>query len=357
MLQIRKSDKLPKVNYSPHPRFGTIFAPHLLRINFSAENLDDLVAEIIPFAREPFAPSTIALHYGQSVFEGLKVYRQQDGSVGAFRADLHATRFMKSASRMAMPVIGEKVFLDCLREYMNFESESVPFEPDHSLYIRPLQIGRDEIVKVGRSKNYTFYIMSSIAGSYFQGGASKAARVFVNRKFVRAFPGGLGEIKTAANYAASLGPQFYAEQFKCDQVLYLDAIRHEFIDELGGMNFFMVKNGELVTPPLTGTILNGVTRKSILEIAPSLNLRTREEPISLNSLIADINSGKVTETFACGTAAVIHSIGELVVQDDSDGPTKTVKLPTENPIGSRLLDVLKKTQRGFVKGPGNWIFR
>jgi branched-chain amino acid aminotransferase len=357
MIQFRKCEKKPKVQYTPHPRFGSIFAPHMLRINFTADTMNDLVAEIVPFQQELMAPSTIALHYGQSIFEGLKVFRQKDGSVAAFRADLHAARFMKSSARMAMPVLGEKVFLDCLREYMEFEKESVPSESDHSLYIRPIQFGRDEVVKVGRSKNYSFYIISSIAGSYFPGGIARHARVMINRTFVRAFPGGLGEIKTAANYAVSIGPQSYSEKYKCDQVLYLDALKHEFIDELGGMNFFMVRNGELITPPLSGTILNGVTRKSILELAPGLGIKATEEPISLTQMVKDIKSGKVTETFACGTAAVTHSIGEMVMQDKVDGPTETVTLPQANPVATKILDTLMKVQRGAIPAPGDWLFR
>jgi len=357
MLNMTRCEKRPKVQYTPHPKFGTVFSPHMVRMQVSSENVKDLKAEIVPFGAEAFMPSTIVLHYGQSIFEGMKVFRQHDGGVAAFRADLHAARFMFSASKMAMPVIGEKVFLECLREFMEFEKDSVPSEPDHALYIRPLMIGRDEIVKVGRSKNYTFYILGCIAGSYFQGDSKKGARILVNRQFVRAFPGGLGEAKTAGNYAASLGPQAYAETLKCDQVLYLDAIRHEFIDELGGMNFFMVKNGTVITPPLRGTILNGVTRKSILEIGPTLGLTTREASISFSEMVKDINEGHVTEAFACGTAAVIHSISEIVAQDQVGDEPTVLKLPSETPVAKKLLETLKGIQRGTIKAPGDWLFR
>jgi branched-chain amino acid aminotransferase len=256
-----------------------------------------------------------------------------------------------------MPEVPEDVFLKCLKEYMEFESESVPSEPDHSLYIRPLLIARDEIIKIGRSKTYSFFIMSAVAGSYFPGGLSKPARVLVNREFVRAFPGGLGEVKTAGNYAASLLAQSYAEKYSCDQVLYLDALKHDAIDELGGMNFFMVRNGEVVTPSLEGTILSGVTRRSILDLAPTLGFKAKEARISFSEMVAEIKSGRVTETFACGTAAVIHSICDLVIQDKTDGPTETVSLPKTFPVATKLLETLQAAQRGNHPVPSGWLFR
>jgi branched-chain amino acid aminotransferase len=231
MVKITKCSKRPKTTYPLNPRFGTIFGPHYLRMNFTRDHGSEFQAEILPYEKELFAPGASILHYGQSIFEGLKVFRQKDGSIAAFRPDLHGIRFMKSARKLAMPPFGEDIFLQCLREYMHFEEESVPSEPDHSLYIRPLLIARDEIIKIGQSEAYTFYIMSSIAGNYFSGGPARAARVLVNREFIRAFPGGLGEVKTAANYAASLMPQSYAkDKHKCDQVLYLDAAKHDTID-------------------------------------------------------------------------------------------------------------------------------
>jgi branched-chain amino acid aminotransferase len=199
--------------------------------------------------------------------------------------------------------------------------------------------------------------MSAIAGSYFSGGTPRGARVLVNREFTRAYPGGLGEVKTAGNYAASLMAQTYAEKFKCDQVLYLNGVDHESIDELGGMNFFMVRNGELVTPSLSGTILNGVTRQSILALAPTLGFKAKEEKISFSEMLSDIKKGKVTETFACGTAATVHSISELVVQDKTDSPTEVFTLPKETPVSAKLLQTIQAAQRGSYPVPSDWLFR
>jgi branched-chain amino acid aminotransferase len=356
MTKFKYSHRRPKVEYSPNPKFGTIFTPHMLHMKISGDKVTDVEAEIVPFASEMFSPATLVFHYGQSVFEGLKAFRQKDGGVAIFRADLHAKRFAKSCERMAMPAFPEELFLDCVREFVAFEKDSVPSEAEHSLYLRPLMIARDAMVKVGRGKTYSFYVLGAIAGSYFQG-AVKGAKVLVNRQFVRAFPGGLGEAKTAANYAASLWPQTHAEKYGCDQVLYLDAIHHENIDELGGMNFFMVKNGALITPVLNGAILNGVTRRSILEIAAQLKLQASEEVISFTNLKRDIEAGAVTEVFACGTAAVVSPLGELLYQETLQATPQSLKLPSDFPIATKVGDLLKSIQRGSSPAPGNWLLK
>lgn len=356
MIPIKTCTKRPATEYSPNPRFGTVYSPHMLKMSLQADQTDGFEAEIVPYDPEPFRPSLVSLHYGQSVFEGMKTFRQKDGSVATFRADLHAKRFMESCQKMSLPVMGEEVFLQCLKAFQDFEEPNVPNEEDHALYIRPFMFGSDEVIKVGRSASYLFYILGAIAGPYFHGGI-RPARVLVTRHFVRAFPGGLGEIKTAANYAASLGPQTYGEQFKCDQVLYLDAYNHDFVDELGGMNFFMVKNGELVTPALNGCILNGVTRRSIIHLAPSLGLKAREEKISFTEVLSGIKDGSVTEVFACGTAAVVHPIGEFVVQDKPGDEIREVQLPKDNPIATQVLATIKDAQRGKIDVPSNWLFK
>jgi branched-chain amino acid aminotransferase len=297
------------------------------------------------------------LHYGQSIFEGMKAYKQKDGSVAAFRVDLHAARFKKSAEKMAMSSLPEDVFTKCVMEFVKFEQESVPGEPDHSLYLRPLLFAKDEIVKLGPGTKYTFYVMGTIAGKYFAASGITPAKVLVNKQYVRAFPGGTGEAKTAGNYAASLSPQAHAISLGCDQVLYLDANQHDNIDELGGMNFFMIRGKDLVTPALSGAILNGVTRRSILEMATTWGLNPKEETISFTQLVDDIRSGKVTECFACGTAAVVHPIGTFVVEEKVGGERFEVQLPKEFPLGIKILDTLQQVQRGQLPAPGNWIFK
>jgi branched-chain amino acid aminotransferase len=355
-MEIKRCAPKPKASYPLNPKFGTAFTPHMFRMDIRPDQPMGSGAEIVPYAPELFSPSAVVFHYGQAVFEGLKAFAQADGSVGIFRPDLHAVRFAGSCARLAMPVVPESIFLEAVRSFVEFEKESVPKEPNHSLYLRPLLIARDEIVKVGASKSYTFYVLGCVVGNYF---ASKLtpARLLVNRQFVRACPGGLGEAKTAANYAISLAPQAHAEKHGFDQVLYLDAIHHDAIDELGGMNFFMVRNGELVTPALNGCILNGVTRRSILEIAPKLGLRGREETISFDQMRRDIAAGVVTEAFACGTAAVVHPIGEFGVQETMAGPIEKVALPDQYPVALKLLETLKAMHTGRAPAPGSWVTR
>lgn len=356
MLKIEIKAQKPTPTYPVNPKFGTAFTPHLLQID--VEEGQTSFKAVIRTSDEPelFKASSVVFHYGQSIFEGMKAFRQKNGSVALFRPELHAKRFMKSAQMLAIPEIGENIFLEALNAFVKAEKESVPSQDDHALYLRPLMIARDEIVKVGKSKKYSFYILGCVVGSYFPGGQSKPAKVLVCREFVRAVPGGLGEAKTAANYAASLAPQAFAEKHGCDQVLYLDGIHHDLVDELGGMNFFVIKNkNELHTPVLNGSILHGVTRQSLLELAPTLGLKPFESKLSFTQIIEDIKSGVITEAFACGTAAVIHNIGEFLVLNKKSDQPQSIKLNLESPVSQRLLTEMKQIQRGEKPAPGRWL--
>ncbi len=356
MVQIQRCERRRQPTYSLHPKFGSVFSAHMLRMDFSSENQSEWSANIIPYGPEPVSPSNLTLHYGQSIFEGMKAYKQPDGRAAIFRLDLHAKRFANSAARVAMPRLPEDVFTECLKAYVEFESDFVPMDEGHSLYLRPMMIARDEIIKVGRSKHYSFYILSTIAGSYFHAGGLKPAKVLVNREFVRAYPGGMGEAKTSANYAASLYPQTVAERLGCDQVLYLDGVKHENIDELGGMNFFVVDGKRLLTPKLNGCILNGVTRKSILELAPSLGLETVETELKFSEVVDGIRSGRIREAFACGTAAVVSPIGEIVYLENEKSTPQTITLQNDFSTAKMLLETLSKIHRGQKKAPGHWLF-
>lgn len=361
MNKITLCEKLPPVKHSPNPPFGTVFIPHFLKMELKLDSPNSFDAEIKQMAPEPYLPTLSALHYGQTIFEGMKAYLQQDGSVGLFRADLHATRFRNSAKRMMMADLPEEVFLNCMKEYVAFVNDNVPSEAGHSLYLRPLLFAADQKLKVGASEKYVFYIMSSIAGNYFANPSGKEqirmARVMVNREFVRAYPGGLGEVKTAANYAASIWPQKIASQHECDQVVFLDAVHHEFIDELGGMNFFAIRGNDLITPSLNGAILNGVTRRSILELASGLGLNPIEKKISFFDLRKDIENGSISETFACGTAAVVSPIGEFLYQEKIGEKSERILLKAEPTVSLKILDKLSKIQRGQAPAPGAWIMK
>lgn len=358
MIQISTfADKAPKIQYDLSPKFGTIFTSAYLKMPIRLGQQDGFAAEILPFRPEALSPGTAALHYGQSIFEGMKAYRQKDGGIAIFRADLHAARFRNSARKMVMAEVPEEVFMQALKHYVHFNRDNVPVEEGHSLYLRPLLFAADPMIKVGTSQNYSFMIMSTIAGSYFSSGAKpRRARVLISREYVRAFPGGTGEVKTAANYATSIYPQHQASQLGCDQVLYLDAIEHEYIDEMGGMNFFAVRGDELVTPSLNGCILNGVTRRSILELAASMGFRAVEERMSATRMIEDIRSGRIKEVFACGTAAVISPIGELMFQPSRGKDYESVMLPDESRASGKILETLNGVQRGHIPAPGDWLF-
>lgn len=328
----------------------------MLRMQLSSAGNEGYHAAIVPMEPEAFSPVTTVLHYGQSIFEGMKAFVQADGSLAVFRAKDHARRFQQSALRMAMPTIPEDVFLQALREYVAFEKDSIPAEPNHSLYLRPLLIARDEVVKVGKSKTYTFYILGCIVGNYFSDGVFRPAKVLVNPQFVRAFPNGLGEAKTAANYAASLLPQMHADKLGYDQVLYLDALERKYVDECGGMNFFIVRDGEIITPELNGCILNGITRRSLLELAPRLQLKAKEQRLSFAQIQQEIQSGAIKEAFACGTAAVVHPIGEIGFQTHADAPLEKIRLPNHYPVSLKFLEVLNDIHRGLGDVPEGWLF-
>ncbi|MGE3974232.1 MAG: branched-chain amino acid aminotransferase [Bdellovibrionales bacterium] len=354
--KIKTCNALPPLEKIENPKFGTVFAPHMLHMEILNGDYTNAQVDIRPYGPEPMEPSSVVLHYGQSIFEGMKAFYQADGSVGVFRVDSHAKRFAQSCRLMSMPPMPEELFTKCVMEYVKFERASVPEFADHALYLRPMMYGSDSKIKMGRSDKYSFRIIASVAGNYFHGRGITGAKVLVNREFIRAYPGGLGEAKTAANYASSLGPLDYAAKLGCDQLLYLNAVGHDFVDELGGMNFFMVRDGALVTPPLTGTILNGVTRKSILEMAPSIGLKASEEPISFTKLREDILSGRVTECFACGTAAVVQPLRELLYQEKTNAPTESLKLSPDFTVATKILEKLKKIQRGESEAPGRWIW-
>ncbi|OFZ12522.1 MAG: hypothetical protein A2Z20_11455 [Bdellovibrionales bacterium RBG_16_40_8] len=201
-----------------------------------------------------------------------------------------------------------------------------------------------------------FYIMSSIAGGYFGEGVPKPARVMVSREFVRAFPDGLGEVKTAANYAISIYPQKLASQKECDQVLFLDAIHREYIDELGGMNFFAIRGNELLTPELNGCILHGITRRSIIEMAPKMGLKPIEARIAFSDFCKEIESGKITEAFACGTAAIVCPISEFIYQEKLSSEATRIRFQNEPKISLKILHKLSEIQRGHDAAYNSWIF-
>jgi branched-chain amino acid aminotransferase len=301
----------------------------------------------------PLDPATAVLHYAQEIFEGLKAYRAADGGVTLFRPDANARRFHDSAVRMAMAPLPEQLFLDALHRLVDIERAWVPDAPEGSLYLRPFMYASEVFLGVKPSSEYLFLVIASPVGTYFKGGVTPVT-VWVSREYTRAAPGGTGAAKCGGNYAASLIAQAEAIEHGCDQVVFLDAVQQRHVDELGGMNIFYVfDDGTLRTPPLTGTILPGITRDSLLTLARDLGHRVVEEAYSYEQWRADAQSGRLREAFACGTAAVITPIGtvrstdgEFVIGDGSTGD-----------VTERLRQTLVDIQRGRAADTHGWVRR
>ena len=336
-----------------NPGFGQFFSDHMVSIEFSDGEWKNPKVE--PYASLTIDPSAMVFHYGQAIFEGLKIYRWSDGTLRAFRPEQNARRMNRSAERMAMPQLDEEVFLESLRQLLAVDGQWTPEAGgEDSLYIRPFMISTEVGLGVRPADRYLFLMLASPAGAYFSGGISPVT-VWLTREYVRAAPGGTGAAKFAGNYAASLKAQAEAIENDCDQVVWLDAAEHKYIEEMGGMNLFFVygegDDAELVTPELSGSLLPGVTRASLIQLAEQLGMKVSERRISIDDVEAGIASGELTEAFACGTAAVITPVGhfkgsgeDFVVADGGSGP-----------VTLALREKLTGIQRGSVADDNGWM--
>lgn len=362
---------LPEFAHSPHPSphsdderervladpgFGKYFTDHMVTIDYSPESgWHDAV--VGPYAPLTFEPAATVLHYGQSIFEGLKAYRHADGSINTFRPEANARRFRVSAERLAMAELPEDLFVESLRQLLDVDRAWVPgAEGEDSLYLRPFMLATDVGLGVRPSDCYRYLLIASPAGAYFPRGI-KPVSVWLSREYVRAAPGGTGAAKFAGNYAASLVAQAHAAEQGCDQVVWLDAVEREYIEEMGGMNLFFVfgsgSDARLVTPSLSGSLLPGVTRDSLLQLAADAGYPVEERRISADEWEKGCASGEITEVFACGTAAVItpvgwvkHSSGEFTVADGEAGE-----------VTKALRDTLTGIQRGTFADTHGWMSR
>jgi branched-chain amino acid aminotransferase len=289
--------------------FGKHFADHMFLVDYTPEqNWHD--ARIVPYQPFDVEPSNLMIHYGQSIFEGLKAFRWADGSVNVFRLADHAERFARSAERLCMPTFDQQMLIDAINLLVDVDRNWVPAAHGTALYLRPTLIATDNALGVRPSNSYLMFVISSPVGSYYSKG-SAPTRILVEESYTRATQGGLGAAKTAANYAASMLAAREAKAKGFDQVLWLDAHEHRFVEEVGTMNIFFVIDDVLITPPLTGTILDGITRRTVLELASEWNLPIEERPISMEEVVAAHRQGTLQEVFGSGTAAVISQVGEL----------------------------------------------
>ena len=296
------------------PGFGVNFTDHMAVATWTAaDGWHD--SAIVPYGPFSLDPATAVLHYAQQVFEGLKAYRHADGSVWLFRADQNAARMVRSTARLALPELLPVDFLGSIEALIAADAAWVPSAPEQSLYLRPFMFASEAFLGVRAAHRVTYCCIASPAGPYFTSGL-RPVSIWISTRYTRAAPGGTGAAKCGGNYAASLVAQQEAASHGCDQVMFADAAEHAWLEELGGMNVYVVtSDNELLTPELNGSILEGVTRESILTLAGEFGLTPVERRIGIAELVDGIGSGQVTELFACGTAAVITPIG--VLKDDA----------------------------------------
>jgi branched-chain amino acid aminotransferase len=298
------------------PGFGVHFTDHMAVATWTAaDGWQD--SAIVPYGPFSLDPATAVLHYAQEVFEGLKAYRHTDGSVWLFRPDQNAARMARSSARLALPELPQADFLASLDALIAADAAWVPSSGEQSLYLRPFMFASEAFLGVRAAQRVTYCCIASPAGPYFASGVHPIS-IWITTRYTRAAPGGTGAAKCGGNYAASLVAQQEAAANGCDQVMFADAAEHAWLEELGGMNVYVVTaDHELVTPELTGSILEGVTRESILTLAQEFGLTPVERKIAIAELVDGISSGQVAELFACGTAAVITPIGRLKDEDGS----------------------------------------
>ncbi len=296
------------------PGFGRVFTEHMVTIAWNADK-GWYDAQLRPYGPLTLDPACAIFHYGQEIFEGLKAYRQAGGHIATFRPGANAARLNSSARRMGMPELPEDLFIQAIELLVTQDRDWVPAEPEHSLYLRPFMIATHVGLGVNKpSSSYLFAVIASPAGAYFSGGI-RPVSVWVADGYIRAAPGGTGAAKTGGNYAGGMVGQLQALEHGCDQVVWLDAAERRWVEELGGMNLFFVygsgASARIVTPPLTGTLLAGVTRDSLLTLAPELGIPASMDMISVSQWREGCESGQITEVFACGTAAVVTPVGTV----------------------------------------------
>ena len=334
------------------PGFGVHFTDHMAVATWTAADgwHDSAVIPYGPFALDP---ATAVLHYAQEVFEGLKAYRHPDGSVWLFRPNQNAARMVRSSARLALPELPAADFLASIDALIAADAAWVPSAAEQSLYLRPFMFASEAFLGVRPAQRVTYCCIASPAGPYFASGV-RPVSIWITTRYTRAAPGGTGAAKCGGNYAASLVAQQEAASHGCDQVMFADAAEHAWLEELGGMNVYVVTaDNELVTPELTGSILEGVTRESILTLAAAFGLTPVERKIAIAELVDGIGSGQVAELFACGTAAVITPIGKLKDEDGTYVVGSGETGETTAALRKNLLDI----QYGRAADPHGWLRR
>jgi branched-chain amino acid aminotransferase len=341
---------------TPRPRpaeselaFGKYFADHMVVLTYESPR-GWHESKIVPYGPLTLDPASSALHYGQAMFDGMKAFRQPDGRVALFRVNDHARRMSHGAPRLSMPSIDPVLMRDALVTLVSVDKDWVPSSPGTALYIRPVLIGTEPFLGVRPSLQYLFYVITSPVGAYYAAGL-RPVKIWVEAEAVRAVRGGIGAVKAGANYVASLKSAEDARHRGYEQVLWLDAIEHAFLEEVGTMNLFVAIGDELITPPLGGSILGGITRDSVLTLARDWGLRVTERAIPFSEILSAHADGRLREVFGVGTAAVVCAVGELGY---SEGRI-TINDGEVGPLAQRLYGGITDIQYGRVPDRHGWL--
>lgn len=335
--------RLATTDFSNLP-FGKIFTDHMFLCDY--ENGEWKNPRIVPYGAIPTFPSIAGLHYGQQIFEGIKAYKLPDGKISIFRPEKNWARFNKSAVRMAMPEVPKELFMESMSVLINLDADWVPAKEDHSLYIRPFMYATDPYIGVKPSDTYTFAVLTCPAGKYY----SQPIKVKVETEFTRADDGGVGYAKTGGNYARSLYPFELAKKEGFDQLIWTDAQTHEYIEEAGTANLLFVLDGKLITPSVRTTVLDGVTRDTLIQLAKANGIGVEERRVSVKELIEGIENGKLTEAFAAGTAATVTPISSIGYQ----GKNYPIKGADSSSVGSSLAQKLNDIKYGLAPDTFGW---
>lgn len=347
-IKIIKTEQsgLSKVNFKDL-KFGETFSDHM----FAAEYKDGKWTnpEIKPYGNFEVSPATSVFHYGQAVFEGLKAFQYKDGQINIFRPDEHYKRFVRSCNRMDIPPVPEDFFLEGLSKLVDLDRNWVPSDKYKSLYLRPFVIATDNYIGIRTAQSYLFFIIASPVGNYYKEGI-KPVSLTTMPEYVRAAEGGVGEAKVPGNYAASLYPTRIAKEKGYTQVLWLDGLQKKYIEEVGTMNIFFVVGDTLLTPALHGSILSGITRKTVIRLAERLDIKFEERQISIDELIEAHKAGTFQEAFGTGTAAVVSPVGmihhmgtQIFLDQDQMGP-----------VAQKMYDTITAIHHGEQSDPDNW---
>ncbi|NUO03280.1 MAG: branched-chain amino acid aminotransferase [Saprospiraceae bacterium] len=343
-IEKSSSSRLSQIDFSNIP-FGRNFSDHMFVADYKNGEWTDL--RVVPF--EPFLihPGSMVLHYGQSIFEGMKASKNNAGQAMLLRPEMHAQRFNRSAARMSMPDVPEDLFLQALHAIVHIDSAWIPPQEGSALYLRPLMFANDEFIGVHSSENYRFIIMTGPVGPYYP----KPIRLWAERVYVRAVKGGTGEAKAAGNYAGSLLPAKLAAQRGFDQIMWMDAHEFKYIQEAGTMNIFFVIGDTVITPAADGAILKGITRDSILHILKDKGIPVEERPIAIDEVIAAYHAGTLREAFGAGTAAVVSHVIEIGTED------LLLQLPPvdQRPIGELIKSEINGLRSGRIPDTRGWL--